>query len=85
MSLPDLIAKAKKERKWICCHYQDIWLSPEELERENANGKFIWGEINFTLLNPNERRKQLEDVVAQSEDRLRRFNERVSEWEKGQK
>ena len=54
MSLQELIAQARQEGKWLHCSYQDMWFSPDELEKENSNGKFRWDSSNFQLRNPDE-------------------------------
>lgn len=53
--LAALIDKAEAERKWLWCHYQDLWFSPSQLRAANAEGKFVWGAVNFKLRDPEER------------------------------
>lgn len=49
------IAKAESERKWLWCHYQDIWFSPAQLRAQIKDGKFRWGAVNWKLRDPQER------------------------------
>ena len=44
--LERLIAKARKENKWLFCGYQQLWFTPDELEKENQKGNFLWGTAN---------------------------------------
>ncbi len=60
-----LIAQARSEGKWLWCHYQDLWFSPDSLEAENKNGKFRWGAVNWTLRDPQEK-------LAAAQERTRR-------------
>jgi hypothetical protein len=53
--LKPLIAEAKATDRWLHCHYQDLWFSPEQLEAANAQGRFLWGPVNWTLRDPQER------------------------------
>lgn len=55
MQLHDLIEQARAERKWLWCRYQDLWFSPDQLQEQNRNGKFLWGPVNWQLRDPAER------------------------------
>lgn len=53
-SLKPLFKKAREEGLWFHCGYQDLWFSPDELEKmQTEEGRFIWGAVNWTLRNPN--------------------------------
>jgi hypothetical protein len=54
MTLTELINEARVKGKWLWCRYQDLWFSPEQLEAQNADGKFRWGVDNFELRDPQE-------------------------------
>jgi hypothetical protein len=62
--LKELIEQARKEGKWLWCHYQDLWFSPDQLEAENAAGKFRWGPVNWKLRDPQERLSEAERRLA---------------------
>lgn len=66
--LRKLTAQARAEGKWLWCHYQDIWFSPDQLDEQNAVGKFIWGPVNWQLRDPKER-------LAEAKARVDRANE----------
>lgn len=69
--LKPLIDQARREGLWLWCYYQDLWFSPDQLEAENANGKFIWGAVNWKLRDPAER-------VHEAEARARSALEEVA-------
>lgn len=60
--LKPLITKAKREN--LLFYHNSLcgkfWFTPEELEEELSNGKFIWGAINWQLRSREERIKELE-------------------------
>jgi hypothetical protein len=53
--LQDLIKEARASGKWLWCHYQDLWFSPDQLAEQNRNGKFLWARVNWKLRDPAER------------------------------
>lgn len=53
--LEPLISQAEAEGKWLHCSYQDLWFSPAQLREENRKGSFLWGPVNWTLRDPQER------------------------------
>lgn len=72
--LAELIGNAKAEGKWLWCNYQDLWFSPDELAAQNANGKFLWGAVNWRLRDPAERVREAEerrDAAQREVDRVR--------------
>lgn len=72
-----LLEKAKREGLWFHCNYQNLWFSPKELERDWANGHFRWGAQNWQLVNPAERRRELEQEVKSAVARLEDFERRL--------
>ena len=58
--LAPLIQQARDEGKWLWCHYQDLWFSPDELAKHNAAGRFAWGPVNWKLRDPHERLREAE-------------------------
>jgi hypothetical protein len=62
--LQPLIQQARAEGKWLWTSYQDIWFSPDELDAQNANGKFLWGPVNWKLRDPGERLAEAEKRLA---------------------
>ena len=63
MTVQSLIDRARLEGKWLYCAYQDLWFSPDELEKELGEGRFRWGAANFTLLDPMDRVAELKQAV----------------------
>jgi hypothetical protein len=71
--LAEMIEQARHEKKWFYCDYQGLWFSPDELEKHNANGRFLWGPINWQLRDPRERAEQLDHQI----ETLRRERDRI--------
>lgn len=53
--LEPLFKEAEKYGLWFYTSYQQLWLSPQELREEQANGRFIWGAANWQIRSPEER------------------------------
>ena len=73
--LSDLIATAEASGKWLHCRYQDIWMPPAKLREANADGRFLWGVVNWTLRDPRQKLEQMkkaEKAATQSRERLER-------------
>lgn len=62
--LRPLFEQARREGKWFWCAYQDLWFSPDDLERQQAKGSFIWGAVNWQLRDPREKLAQEEREAA---------------------
>ena len=75
--LVPMFAKARAEGLWFYCKYQDIWFSPSELKAENDKGRFILGSVNWTLRDPIERLKQLNNLIISTEAEKKRFEGRM--------
>jgi hypothetical protein len=58
--MDELIKQARAEGKWLWCHYQDIWFSPDQIELEQSQGRFRWGPVNWKLRDPKERLQEAE-------------------------
>lgn len=69
-SLRPLFERARREGLWFRSHYQSIWRTPDELERDQARGKLIWGLPNWELLSPDVLTKQLEKERNSAQMRL---------------
>lgn len=75
--LQPLIEQARAEGKWLCCSYQDLWFSPDQLEAANRDGRFRWGPINWTLHDPQERVRRAEGAVEQAVADLARVRREI--------
>lgn len=53
-SLAPLFDKARAEGLWFWSSYQDMWFSPDELAKLQAQGSFVWGVANWKLRDPHE-------------------------------
>lgn len=77
MTLQQKIDQAKKEGKWLRVHYQDLWYSPEQLEKENATGNFRWDANNFELRDPREKLKQLQEKLDAALEEYERYKKLI--------
>jgi hypothetical protein len=77
VNLQPLIEKARKQNKWLHCGYQDLWFSPDELEAQNKKGKFLWGEVNWDLRNPQEHIEALQSRIAEIGKEISAFQSRI--------
>lgn len=71
--LREMIQRARAESKWLWCRYQGLWFSPNALEEQNRNGKFLWGPMNWELRDPAERieeAKARRDAAQKEVDRV---------------
>jgi len=72
-SLKPLIQLARERGVWIWCGYQGLWFSPDDLEKANAEGKFLWGGVNWKLRDPREHQAELDHIAKDAIDAARRF------------
>lgn len=75
--LAPLIEQARAEGKWLWCNYQDIWFSPDELAKQNANGKFLWGPVNWKLRDPKERLTEAERRASDAQREVDRIRSQI--------
>lgn len=75
--LTPLFKKADAEGLWFYCSYQSMWFSPAELREAQANGKFVWGPVNWQLLQPSQRVAELEDDIVMAKRALEMFKARL--------
>ncbi len=54
-TLNELIAEAERDSKWLLASYHGIYFTPDELRAANADGRFLWGPQNWTLIDPQAR------------------------------
>lgn len=55
--LDAMFAEARAKGLWFYISsltVSEMWFSPDELEAEQKNGKFIWGAVNWRLRPPHE-------------------------------
>lgn len=61
IGMAPLFQKARAHGLWFYCAYQQLWFSPDNLEREQKNGRFRWGAVNWELRDPREQVTKLRD------------------------
>ncbi len=76
-SLAPLFKRADAEGLWFFCSYQGLWFSPDELRSKQADGKFLWGAVNWTLRDPKEGIQNLTVAVNNAQKELENFYRRV--------
>ena len=47
-----LIAEARHQGKHLWNRYSGVCFTPDQLERQNAMGRFLWGAVNWELVDP---------------------------------
>lgn len=75
--LDALIAKARDERKWLYCNYQNLWFSPDKLVEFQAGGQFWWGAANWSLRNPMDRLEQFDKEISVLMDERKEFERAI--------
>lgn len=76
-NLKPLFEKARKEKLLFRSGYQGILFTPDELQKENGKGSFIWGPCNWTLENPIEELRSLERQVKNAQYNLDMFRAKM--------
>lgn len=77
-SLEPLFEQATRENKWFFCSYQALDFSPKELREAHKQGRFIWGPVNWKLIDPPKLKSVEEEIkkVHEYNDELRKRLER---------
>jgi len=47
--LDNMFVIARAKELWFYANYQGLWFSPDELEKEQKQGKFLWTAENWQL------------------------------------
>lgn len=79
----ELIAEAKRQNKWVFCHYQRLWFSPDELAVQRRKGRFLWGPQNFEIRDPAEGIAERRKAVCDAEAALEEFKQDVIRGKRG--
>lgn len=77
--LEPLFVQAMDEKLWFYCNYQDLWFSPKELREKHAEGRFIWGAVNWQLKDPNERVRYLENQRNYIGEQIAELKRRIAD------
>jgi len=76
--LAPLFSEARQKGLWFFSPYQQLWFSPQQLQNQQAKGKFLWGAVNWQLRNPMEMVQQAENDVAKATKHLREVQNMTS-------
>lgn len=77
--LRPMFERARAEKLWFRSGYQGLWFSPNELAELNRQGRFLWGAVNWELLDPLEHLKTLDQAIARAEKEKEDFLKRLKE------
>ncbi len=77
-SLGEMFTRARREGLWFHCGYQDLWFSPDELEKAQASGRFRWGAVNWELRDPKEQVEYLKRKAQSAADEAASFVAKVA-------
>jgi hypothetical protein len=77
-NLEPMFKEAKEKGLWFYCNYQDLWFSPSELRKAQSEGRFIWGEKNWRLRNPEELIKLHKSAVKNHNKEIELVRKRIS-------
>lgn len=75
--LQSLIDQARREGKFLRCTYGALLFTPDELEAQNQKGSYVWGAVNWFLVDPLEILAQLERDVTKAQEAVTRFKNRI--------
>lgn len=78
--LEPLFEKARKEKLLFRSGYQSILFHPDDLAREQKEGRFIWGAVNWTLESPKKELDYLESAVRNAKHNLQNFKAKLAKW-----
>ena len=76
-SMAPLFRDAREKKLWFYTSYQQIWFSPDELAAQHAQGKFLWGAVNWRLRDPVEALNDLDRKIADAQAERDRFAARL--------
>lgn len=64
-ALDALFERARREGLWFFHNgiSGQFWYSPDELQAEQENGKFIWGAVNWQLRDPHDYLRQANAAI----------------------
>jgi hypothetical protein len=79
---PGLVAmleKARAQKLWFYCAYQNLWFSPDKLEQHWKDDRFRWGSVNWQLRPRRERLAELDQELKTLEEARARVAAEVAE------
>jgi hypothetical protein len=76
--LKPLFKKARKEKLLFQSNYdRDIIFTPDELKKAQAEGRFVWGPVNWELIEPERIKQWLKIKVDEAQKDYQSFLERL--------
>ena len=80
--LAPLFAEAKEKGLWfqgMVFGHDEIKFSPKELREQHKKGKYVWGVVNWKLIDPQDILASLSEDIYQAECAYRNFSKRMEE------
>jgi hypothetical protein len=81
LSLEPLFEQAEAQNLFFRSKYQGLYFTAAELRQQHREGSFIWGPVNWELVSPFERakeiHKQIESLQSEVQDLLQQANKCV--------
>jgi hypothetical protein len=75
--LKSLFEKARREKLLFHSNYQDLLFTPDELEKAQAEGRFLWGPRNWKLIDPEEIKEAFEYAIDNAKQEYQSFLDRL--------
>ncbi len=79
--LTALIDDARKSKKWLCAE-NIYWFSPDELENEIKNNRFLWPLVHWKKRKPEERLQELQQELRRARWNIKTFKSRITKRRK---
>ncbi len=77
-ALEPMFKEAEENGLWFHSQYQDLWFSPASLAKAQAEGRFIWGAVNWDLRDPKEKLAALRREAEASKKAVEEFEKRIA-------
>jgi MoxR-like ATPase len=75
--LKPLFEKARKEKLLFRSNYQGVLFTPDELEKAQDEGRFVWGPSNWELVHPANIKAAFEDEIDRAKREYQFFLDRL--------
>lgn len=79
-SMKPLIQEARDKNKWLRSAYDGSVFSPDEMDRHHAEGRYLWGPVNWRLIDPNYHAQVLADKALAAKREHEHFCERMATY-----
>lgn len=78
-SLEPLLQEAEKKGFWMFLNYQELWIHPRKLREAHAKGSFVFGSVNWSVRDPQERVENLLQKIKHYTKELNDFAKELKE------